>query len=77
MAVTKQQLATENATLRSRVSELEGLLQQAREQQETKQQTPREQTPREQTLREYAAARWALMQQARELAMRTGRTVKV
>ena len=74
MAVTKQQLATENATLRSRLSELEGLLQRerfARESMEVEMSA----------LRKVAHAptsdRKALLAAAKAEAMRTGRMVKV
>lgn len=74
MRTTKQQLATENAALRSRVSELEGLLQRER--------FARTATEAEiAVLRKAAYApnteRKALLAAAREEAMRTGRVVKV
>ena len=74
MAVTKQQLATENATLRSRLSELEGLLQRerfARESMEVEMAA----------LRKVAHAptvdRKTLLAAAKAEAIRTGRMVKV
>jgi len=74
MAVTKQQLAAENVTLRNKLSELEGLLQRER--------FARESMEAEMAvLRKAAHAptsdRRAAMNAAREEAMRTGRTVKV
>lgn len=74
MAVTKQQLVAENVTLRSRLSELEGLLQRerfARESMEVEMAA----------LRKVAHAptsdRKALLAAAKAEAMRTGRMVKV
>ncbi len=74
MAVTKQQLAAENVTLRNKLSELEGLLQRerfAREAMEVEMAA----------LRKVAHAptvdRKALLAAAKAEAIRTGRMVKV
>lgn len=68
MAVTKQQLATENAALRSRLSELEGLLKREREARGAVREAVRTPTP----------SGWkAAMEAARAEAIRTGRAVKV
>ena len=74
MAVTKQQLVAENVTLRSRLSELEGLLQRER--------LARESMEAEMAvLRKAAHAptsdRRALLAAAKAEAVRTGRMVKV
>lgn len=75
--ITKSQLATENAALRSRISELEGLLQReraARAALPTKQRPKFIISPEEEARRADIRARMAA---AREEAIRTGRTVKV
>lgn len=65
MAITKQQLVEENAALRSRIAELEALLQ-------------RERAAREAMRTPAKADQWkAAMDAARAEAIRTGRTVKV
>lgn len=75
MAITKAQLAIENAALRSRVSDLEGVIAYLKAQSKASAAAQWE----EQRQRE--AAQWEERRQrmaaAREEAMRTGRTVRV